>query len=93
MIVGMGNPVQTIPLSAAALQEIDIIGTFRYVNTYLEAIELTANSPTKLPDLAQLITHRYEGLAAVELAFEMAGRSHDEAGRLVLKVVVTEQSR
>ena len=70
----MGNSVQTIPISAAALREVDIVGTFRYANTY--------------SDLTQLITHRYHGLAEVDRAFKMAGRSHDEAGRMVLKVVV-----
>ena len=84
----MGNPVQTIPISAAALREVDIVGTFRYANTYSEAIQIVAGPNSLLPDLTQLITHRYHGLAEVDRAFKMAGRSHDEAGKIVLKVVV-----
>lgn len=84
----MGNSVQTIPISAAALREVDIVGTFRYANTYSEAIQIVAGPNSLLLHLTQLITHRYHGLAEVDRAFKMAGRSHDEAGRMVLKVVV-----
>ncbi len=88
MIVGMGNPVQTLPISAAALREVDIVGTFRYANTYPRAIELVASKDSGLPDLQKLVTHRYRGLESVPDAFAMAGRASDEEGRLVLKVVV-----
>ncbi|KFY38877.1 hypothetical protein V495_06309 [Pseudogymnoascus sp. VKM F-4514 (FW-929)] len=30
MLVGMGTPVQTLPVSAAALREVDLMGVFRY---------------------------------------------------------------
>ena len=88
MIVGMGNPVQTLPISAAALREVDIVGTFRYANTYTRAIELVASKDSGLPDLQKLVTHRYRRLDSVPDAFAMAGRARDEEGRLVLKVVV-----
>ena len=39
MLVGMGHPIQTLPLAAAALREVDIVGVFRYANTYAESIE------------------------------------------------------
>ena len=90
VIVGMGNPVQTLPISAAALREVDILGTFRYANAYPEAIELVSSGQQdpQLPDLEQLITHRFRGLDNVESAFEMAARTKDADGKLVLKVVV-----
>ena len=88
MIVGMGNPVQTLPISAAALREVDIVGTFRYANTYPRAIELVSSKTAGLPDLEKLVTHRYHGLKSAPQAFETAGRASDEEGRLVLKVVV-----
>ena len=88
MIVGMGNPVQTIPLSAAALREVDIVGTFRYANTYPEAIELVSSKDASLPDLSQLVTHRFHGLENIPRAFEMAARAQDDEGSLVLKVMV-----
>ena len=88
MIVGMGNPVQTLPISAAALREVDIVGTFRYADTYSRAIELVADRESGLPDLEKLVTHRYHGLESVPQAFEMAGKANDEAGGLVLKVLI-----
>lgn len=87
VVVGMGNPVQTLPISAAALREVDILGTFRYTNTYPQAIELVSGHDPLLPDLEKLVTHRFRGLD-VERAFEMAAETKDENGNLVLKVVV-----
>lgn len=96
----MGTPVQTLPVSAAALREVDLIGVFRYTATYKEGIELIAaanegkslpGSPPQarpLPDLKKLITHRVEGLENVRAAFEIAGRPVDDDGKLVLKVLV-----
>jgi L-iditol 2-dehydrogenase len=53
----MGTPIQTLPISAAALREVDIMGVFRYANTY----------PT---------------------GFDMAGKTKDDKGNLVIKVVL-----
>ena len=88
VIVGMGNPIQTLPISAAALREVDILGTFRYAKTYPEAIELVSGQNLQLPDLEKLITHRFRGLDRVESAFEVAARTKDADGKLVFKVVV-----
>ena len=88
VIVGMGNPVQTLPISTAAHREVDILGTFRYANTYPEAIGLVSGHNPLLPDLEKLITHRFRGLNEVESAFMMAARTSDADGKLVLKVVV-----
>lgn len=88
VIVGMGNPVQTLPISAAALREVDIVGTFRYADTYREATRLQTMESRHFPDLCKLVAHRYQGLDNVEAAFEMAGRTHDDNSDLVLKVVV-----
>lgn len=87
----MGNPNQTLPLSAAALREVDILGSFRYANTYPEAIKMLTDKRLGLPDLHVLVTHTFNGLASVESAFEMAGKTHDKDGNLVLKVMVVEE--
>lgn len=80
----MGNPIQTLPISAAALREVDILGGFRYANTYPTGIEIVAKG--LIPGLEKIITHTYEGLDQVESAFAMAGRQKDDEGRLVIKV-------
>ncbi|TKA82709.1 hypothetical protein B0A55_01257 [Friedmanniomyces simplex] len=90
MLVGMGHPIQTLPLGAAALREVDIVGVFRYANTYPESIEivqLAARSPEG-PDFAKLVTHRFCGLEEAGKAFEMAGQTKDGEGNLVIKVVI-----
>ncbi|PWZ02607.1 GroES-like protein [Testicularia cyperi] len=42
VLIGMGNPIQTLPIGAASLREVDIVGVFRYANTYPVALGLLA---------------------------------------------------
>lgn len=84
----MGTAVQTLPLGAAALREVDIIGVFRYANTYPVAIQLLSSG--KLPRIQELITHRIS-LNKAEEAFKLAKAGKDENGKPVVKVVI--QSR
>lgn len=108
MLVGMGTPIQTLPLSAAALREVDLCGVFRYAGTYPEGIRTMVGDAIgfgigrgmdgmngmgdmedkKWPDLSKLITHRFEGLEGAREAFKMAGKTVDNEGNLVIKVVV-----
>ncbi|KAK3633830.1 hypothetical protein LTR56_015621 [Elasticomyces elasticus] len=90
MLVGMGHPIQTLPLGAAALREVDIVGVFRYANTYPESIEIVqqAARSSEGPDFSKLVTHRYSGLQEASKAFDMAGKTKDADGKLVLKVVI-----
>jgi len=88
MIIGMGNPVQTLPISAASLREVDLLGVFRYANNYPAAIKLLAEKTPGLPDLSTLITQRYQGMDKIPEAFDMAARVKDDHGKLVLKVLV-----
>ncbi|POS84794.1 GroES-like protein [Erysiphe pulchra] len=88
MIIGMGTPILTLPMSAAALREIDIRGVFRYAYTYEEAIQLISSKNPLLPDLSSLITHRFKGFDNIPLAFDMAGRVKDDSNNLVLKVMI-----
>lgn len=82
----MGVPIQTLAISSAALREVDLVGVFRYANTYPEGIAL-ASSP-ECPDLSKLVTHTFKGLESADKAFAMAGKTKDEQGELVLKVVI-----
>ena len=84
----MGTPVQTLPVSAAALREVDLVGVFRYANTYARVIEQLASAPAGLPDVRKLITQRFHGLASIPAAFDTAARVKDDNGDLVLKVLV-----
>lgn len=88
MLIGMGNPIQTLPISAAALREVDLVGVFRYANTYKDAIDLVASDNPLLPDLHKLITQRYLGLSSAPDAFDMARRVQDDKGNLVIKVLI-----
>ncbi|EGZ78140.1 GroES-like protein [Neurospora tetrasperma FGSC 2509] len=88
MIIGMGNPIQTLPISAASLKEVDLLGVFRYANAYPKVIELLASGDPHLPDLSKLVTQRYSGLESIPMAFDMAARVKDNEGNLVLKVMV-----
>lgn len=94
MLIGMGVPIQTLPLSAAALREVDILGVFRYANTYPDGIQMVSRKDERTPDFSKLLTHRFHGLDRADEAFQMAGRTQDDAGNLVLKVmlVATDES-
>ncbi|KAK8258509.1 sorbitol dehydrogenase-like protein [Phyllosticta capitalensis] len=89
LLIGMGTPIQTLPISAAALREVDLVGVFRYANTYPTGIEVVSRPPSAdYPDFTKLVTHRYTGLDSLPEAFEMAAKTKDAEGKLVLKVVV-----
>jgi len=87
-LVGMGNPIQTLALSAAALREVDLVGVFRYANTYPESIALVSQRSSEDPDFMSLVTHKVGGLENAVKAFDIAGKTKDEQGKLVLKVVI-----
>ena len=89
IMVGMGTPIQTVPLSAAHLREVDILGIFRYANTYPTGIRLLAGKGSmKIPSLDGMVTHRFKGLERAREAFELASRTVDDEGKLVLKIVI-----
>ena len=85
MLIGMGSRNVMLPLSEAALREVDIQGSFRYANTYADALSLLASG--KLRNVGKLITHRL-GLEDTARAFELLSRGKDEDGKMVLKVMV-----
>jgi len=85
MLVGMGAPNITLPVSAAATREVDIQGCFRYANTYPTAIQLLSNG--KLENIEKLITHRFP-LEDTKHAFDLLAKGKDEEGKMVLKVMI-----
>lgn len=89
LLIGMGIPIQTLPMSAAALREVDLVGVFRYAQTYEYGLEVLANKAKyNLPDITKLATHRFSGFDQVVGAFSMAGKPQDEQGNLVIKVII-----
>jgi len=92
MLIGMGSPIQTLPISAAALREVDLVGVFRYANTYEEAIKIVSSGSPLLPDLSKLVTQTYKGFEEIPSAFAMAGKLKDDEGKLVLKVLIDTSS-
>ncbi|KAF2015443.1 GroES-like protein [Aaosphaeria arxii CBS 175.79] len=86
VMVGMGTPIQTLPMSASHLKEVDIIGIFRYANTYPVGMKILSSGA--LPSLDNMVTHRFKGLASAKDAFETAGKTVDKDGKLVLKVLI-----
>ncbi|KAH9174904.1 GroES-like protein [Lactarius sanguifluus] len=85
MLIGMGTRSTSLPLSAAALREVDIQGSFRYANTYPDALNLLASR--KLQNLDKLVTHHFD-LSDTAHAFDLLTRGVDEQGDMVLKIMV-----
>ena len=85
--IGMGNPIQTLPVGAAALREVDVIGVFRYDGyAYPAAINLLASGKfTRVEEM--VVTHRL-GFEEGERAFTLAGTGVDEKGIPVVKVMI-----
>lgn len=94
MLVGMGTPNHTLPLSEAGAREIDLIPTWRYAHCYGEAMEIMSAVVNNLftPDIRKLITHRFDGLENLPDAFALASSPQDSNGNLVIKVVVSNGS-
>ncbi|XXG43215.1 hypothetical protein AAC387_Pa01g3300 [Persea americana] len=71
-LVGMGHSEMTVPLTPAAAREVDIVGVFRYKNTWPLCLELLKSGKI---DVKPLITHRF-GFSQEEVveAFETSAQ-------------------
>jgi L-iditol 2-dehydrogenase len=88
MLIGMGTPIQTLPISDAALREVDLVGVFRYAGEYPQAISLLSCKDDKWPDFSEVITHRFEGFESIDDAFRTASLPDNQADGTLLKVVI-----
>lgn len=71
-LVGMGHSDMTVPLAPAAAREVDVVGIFRYKNTWPLCIEFLRSGKI---DVKPLITHRFGfSQQEVEDAFETSAR-------------------
>ncbi|PGG97343.1 L-iditol 2-dehydrogenase [Blastomyces parvus] len=86
--IGMGGEQQpSIPLAAAALREVDLIGVFRYGDrAYPEAVEMMGSD--KFQGVAEKVATHFVRLEDGVRAFELAAKGVDEGGKPVVKVIV-----
>lgn len=94
----MGIPNHTLPISDLTSREINLVSTWRYAESYPRAIEIAKASVTgvpvggnTLPDVSKMISHRFQGLDKVQDALELAGKTRDADGNIVVKTVVNFQ--
>ncbi|WVQ98095.1 hypothetical protein IAU59_005217 [Kwoniella sp. CBS 9459] len=85
LFVGMGTKVLSLPCGPSLLSEVDLIGVFRYANTYPDALALLASG--KLGKVGNMASHYYP-LENAEQAFEDLKRGRDENGKTVIKPMV-----
>lgn len=83
--IGMGTPNATLPISAAAFREIDLVGVFRYSNTYDDALGMFAAN--KLASADSLVTHKFK-LSDSKNAFETLSNGKDASGRPAIKIMI-----
>ncbi len=82
VLVGMGGDEIPLPLAHVQTRELEVTGTFRYANTWPDAIALAASGRV---DLDALVTSHY-GLADVEQA--LTAGTHDPDS---VKVIIRPQ--
>ena len=95
-LVGMGSPIQSLPIGSAALREVDIIGVFRYDgHDYPAALALISSDQFQRLGVEQkIVTHKVpltEEGGGVR-AFGLAGKGVDEDGKPVVKVLIVSPS-
>lgn len=85
VFVGMGTQELLLPVGLSLIREVDLVGVFRYANTYPEALALLGSG--KLGDVGKMITQRYP-LHEAGKAFEALKKGRDEEGNYVIKAMV-----
>ncbi|KAK4533968.1 hypothetical protein CCYA_CCYA20G4041 [Cyanidiococcus yangmingshanensis] len=84
-LVGMGAAEMRVPLVEASSREVDIVGVFRYCNTYPTCLALLASGRV---NVKPLITHRFLGLeeSSLQAAFETARTAANGAVKVMLTI-------
>jgi L-iditol 2-dehydrogenase len=77
------KPLQSIPFFEAADKEIDMIGSFRYCNTYPKALELVASGQI---NVKPLVTHHFD-VENCQQAFEVSEVGRDGAIKVAIHLI------
>lgn len=85
-LIGMGHPTMTLPLGAAALREVDIVGVFRYANVFPQAVSMLCESSLK-DSVGGMISHTFP-LAETDAAFEAMRKGKGVDGVSVIKAMI-----
>jgi L-iditol 2-dehydrogenase len=85
----MGTSAMLLPTGASLIREVDIMGVFRYANTYPAALALLGSG--QLPNVEKLVTHRYP-LDQAEAAFADVARGKGKDGEMVVKVMIGKRA-
>ena len=80
VLVGLGSDEMKLPVVKAGIKELDLLGIFRYANTYPTAIKLLESRKV---DVKPLITHRFP-LESIRSAFKKS--LSDEAIKVMVKL-------
>lgn len=59
VLMGMGSPLQSIHIGAAAVREVDLLGLWRYAHTFKTVIELVGSGSV---DLKSMISWNAQGM-------------------------------
>lgn len=84
VIVGLGRPTQTLNLGLAVVREVELLGVWRYANTFPTAINLLGAGRL---DLKSLITHRFDLLDAEKALQLVLGKPSD-----LIKCIITSEA-
>jgi L-iditol 2-dehydrogenase len=85
MYIGMGTSALLLPTGPSLIREVDVMGVFRYANTYSAALALLGSG--QLPNVEKMITQRYP-LIQAEDAFNDVARGKGINGEMVVKVMI-----
>ncbi|KAH9478414.1 Sorbitol dehydrogenase [Psilocybe cubensis] len=82
MLIGMGTRAAYLPLSTAALREVDILGSFRYADTYREALALLSTpSPTPSSSSSSSSASSPSSASSSESEAQVESEANSKTGR------------